>query len=45
MKKSMQSIGVLISLAAALLLASGLAMADLEAYIIDDTHSFANWTI
>ncbi len=45
MKKSMQSIGVSISLAAALLLASGLAMADLDAYRIDDTHSFANWTI
>ena len=45
MKKSMQSIGVSISLAAAMLLASGLAMADLDAYRIDDTHSFANWTI
>ena len=45
MKKSMQLIGVSIGLAAALLLASSLAIADLEAYIIDDTHSFANWTI
>ena len=41
MKKSVQSIG----LSPSLLLASGLAMADLNAYRIDDKHSFANWTI
>ena len=45
MKKSMQSLGVPIGLAATLLLASSLAMADLDAYRIDDSHSFANWTI
>ena len=33
------------SLTAALILASSHAMADPEAYRIDDSHSFANWTI
>ncbi len=33
------------SLASALILASSYTMADPEAYRIDDTHSFANWTI
>ena len=32
-------------LATALLLASSLAMAEPDAYRIDDSHSFANWTI
>ena len=41
MKQNIQLIG----LAAALLLASGLAQADLDEYRIDDSHSFANWTI
>ncbi len=45
MKKSMQSIGVPVGLAAPSLLASRFAMADLNAYKIDDTQSFANWTI
>ena len=34
-----------IALGAALLLASGLALAEADAYRIDDSHSFANWTI
>jgi polyisoprenoid-binding protein YceI len=33
------------SLGAALLLACSLALAEPDAYRIDDTHSFANWTI
>jgi polyisoprenoid-binding protein YceI len=41
MKKSIQSIG----LAAALLLASSLALAEPDAYRIDDSHSFANWSV
>lgn len=35
----------LIGLAAYLILASNLAVADAEAYRIDDSHSFANWSI
>ena len=34
-----------IALGAALLLASSLALAEADAYRIDDSHSFANWTI
>ena len=34
-----------IALATALLLASSLAIAEPDAYRIDDSHSFANWTI
>ncbi len=34
-----------ISLAAAMMLASSLAIAEPDAYRIDDSHSFANWTI
>ena len=34
-----------ISLAAALVLASSVALAEPEAYRIDDSHSFANWSI
>ena len=41
MKKIISSIG----LVTALLLASGVALAEPEAYRIDDSHSFANWTI
>jgi len=41
MKKILKTIG----LGGALMLASGLAYAEPDAYRIDDTHSFANWTI
>lgn len=35
----------IIGLGSSLLLASGLVFADQDAYRIDDSHSFANWTI
>ena len=41
----MQLIAKVISLAAALLLACSPAIAEPEAYRIDDSHSFANWSL
>jgi polyisoprenoid-binding protein YceI len=45
MKKTKKIIDLTTALAAALLLASGLAVAEPDAYRIDDSHSFANWSI
>ena len=45
MQKTMKNIGLTTALATALVLASSLVIAEPEAYRIDDSHSFANWSI
>lgn len=45
MKKLLKITAPMLSLAAALILACSQANADADAYRIDDSHSFANWTI
>ena len=45
MRKSLKIVAPILTLAAALVLACSHAFAEPDAYRIDDTHSFANWTI
>lgn len=45
MRKSLKIVAPMLTLAAALVLACSHAVAEPDAYRIDDTHSFANWTI